>query len=221
VTIAELSVNIRNSPPPGINGREEYLQTAVIALFAGDGEELSLVFEKRNRKIRQGGEICFPGGRFDPGRDSSFEATALRETSEELGIPVDSIEVLGKLDTVLISTGTLVEPFAGHTRLPVERFRPNPDEVEEIITLPLSYFLHTRPEEYSLEVRLFPKVINPRTGNEDVLFPVEELGLPERYRGSWGGSRPKIYVFRTDFGVIWGLTARIIVDLCRRLGSFS
>jgi peroxisomal coenzyme A diphosphatase NUDT7 len=217
VTLSELSERLENSPPPGINGREEYRQTAVIALLAGEEQNLHLVFEKRSAKIRQGGEICFPGGRLDPEQDSSFVSAALRETSEEIGVPETSITILGELDTVLAPMGTLVEPFAGYTTVPPERFRPNPDEVEKIFTIPLSFFLHTSPEEYSAEIHLFSKVRDPRTGIEDLLFPVEELGLPERYRESWGGYRSKIYVFRTAEGVIWGLTARIVMDVCRRL----
>ena len=217
MTLSELSDRLKRSPSPGINGRDEYLQTAVIALLAGEGDDLALVFEKRSAKIRQGGEICFPGGRFDPQHDSSFMDTALRETSEELGIPESSIEVFGALDTVLAPMGTLVEAFVGRTDLAPEQFKPNPDEVERAFTVPLSFFLKTIPEEYAAELRLFPKTLNPATGEEDVLFPVEDLGLPERYRGSWGGRRSKIYVYRSGEGVIWGLTARIIMDLCRRL----
>jgi 8-oxo-dGTP pyrophosphatase MutT (NUDIX family) len=218
MTLSELSDRLKNSAPPDINGRDEYRQTAVIALLAGEGSDLQLVFEKRSAKIRQGGEICLPGGRLDPQQDSSFVGAAIRETSEEIGIPEDSIAVLGELDTVLAPMGTLVVPFAGYTTVPVESFRPNPDEVEKVFTIPLSFFLDTPPEEYSAELHLFPKVRNPHTGTEDLLFPVEELGLPDRYRESWGGYRSKIYVFRTPEGVIWGLTARIVMDLCRRLG---
>ncbi len=217
MTLSELSDRLRRSPPPGINGRDEYLQTAVLALLVGGDDDLRLVFEKRNANIRQGGEICFPGGRYDSEHDSSFLETALRETSEELGIPASSIEVFGPLDTVLAPMGTIVEAFVGRTSVAPDRFVPNPHEVETVFTVPLSYFLEVRPEEYAAEIRLFPTARNPATGTEEVLFPVEELGLPDRYRGSWGGRRSKIYVYRTDGGVIWGLTARIVMDLCRRL----
>lgn len=218
MTLAELTDRLKNSPLPDINGREEYLQTAVVALLVDGDNDLALVFEKRNAKIRQGGEVCFPGGRVDPEHDASYAHTAVRETSEELGVEEDAITLLGRLDTVLAPMGTLVEPFVGYTAVPPERFRPNPDEVEKVFTVPVSFFLDNPPEEYSAEIRLFPKVTDPGTGKEDLLFPALELGLPDRYHESWGGSRSRIYVFRTDEGVIWGLTARIVMDLCRRLG---
>jgi peroxisomal coenzyme A diphosphatase NUDT7 len=221
MTLGELSDRLKNSPLPDINGREEYLQTAVVALLVAEGNDLHLVFEKRNAKIRQGGEVCFPGGRLDPEHDASFAHTAIRETSEELGIEEAAITLLGSLDTVLAPMGTLVEPFVGYTTVSPDRFAPNPDEVEKVFTVPLSFFLDNQPEEYSAEIRLFPKVIDPSTGREDLLFPALELGLPERYHESWGGSRSKIYVFRTPEGVIWGLTARIIMDLRYRIGGRS
>ena len=43
------------------------------------------------------GEICFPGGRVDPG-DADNRAAALRETWEEVGIRPEHLAVLGALD---------------------------------------------------------------------------------------------------------------------------
>ena len=44
--------------------------------------EWNILFEVRNPGITQGGEICFPGGRVEPGEKPSD--AAVRETQEEL-----------------------------------------------------------------------------------------------------------------------------------------
>lgn len=49
----------------------------------------------------------FPGGKRDP-EDTSLYHTALRETSEELGISPDRVEFVGKLGEPEVSLGGLL-----------------------------------------------------------------------------------------------------------------
>ena len=73
--------------------------TAAVAvpLLEIDGED-HVVFTVRSNKLRrQPGEISFPGGHCEPNDKSSAHA-AMRECSEELGINLDQIELLGNLD---------------------------------------------------------------------------------------------------------------------------
>lgn len=71
--------------PPDIHERKLFFNSAVILpLIKVDGE-YHILFEKRSHHIPQGGEICFPGGRFSPELDQTYQDTALRETEEELG----------------------------------------------------------------------------------------------------------------------------------------
>jgi 8-oxo-dGTP pyrophosphatase MutT (NUDIX family) len=170
MTLSELSDRLQRSPSPDINGREEYLQTAVIALLVGEGDDLALVFEKRNANIRQGGEICFPGGRYDPRQDSTFRNTALRETSEELGIPVSSITVFGSLDTVLAPMGTLVEAFVGHTTLESAQ-SAQPGRSGESFHDTAFPFPGDGSRGIRRELRLFPKTLNPSTGERRFSSP--------------------------------------------------
>ena len=82
------------------------------------------------------GQISLPGGRRDPS-DSSLEATALRETEEEIGIPPASVRMLGRLDDeYVIVSNHLIAPFVGvldHEPI----FIPNPREVATIIEVAL------------------------------------------------------------------------------------
>lgn len=63
---------------------EDYFKAAVLVPLIEIEGELHFLFEKRAANIKQGGEICFPGGKFEI-TDSSSLAAAMRETQEELG----------------------------------------------------------------------------------------------------------------------------------------
>jgi len=63
-------------PIPGILGKEEYFNAAVLIPLMMINGEYHFLFEKRAAHIRQGGEVCFPGGEFDPEVDTSFQDTA-------------------------------------------------------------------------------------------------------------------------------------------------
>lgn len=69
---------------------------------------VTLVFTKRHDDLSSHpGQISFPGGSADPG-DKDLVATALRESFEELAIPIDQVEVIGGLEPM----GTFVSDFA-------------------------------------------------------------------------------------------------------------
>ena len=70
-----------------------------------------LLYEVRSSTIRQGGEVCFPGGHREAGE--TIVECALRETREELGINPAHIEVLGQLDYLYIRGDRLLYPVLG------------------------------------------------------------------------------------------------------------
>ena len=104
------------------------------------------------------GQISFPGGRAEP-EDADSVAAALRETEEEVGLPRDHVEVIGRLDTYLTSTGFEITPVVGLVRAPYP-MRVDPFEVAEVFELPLSFVLdrtnHRRDSrEYKGRLRHF------------------------------------------------------------------
>jgi 8-oxo-dGTP pyrophosphatase MutT (NUDIX family) len=216
--MTDLDILKKNLPAhPGIQFREEYVNTAVMVLLAFLDAEYHFVFQKRAANIRQNGEIGFPGG-VCQAEDKTAERTALRETVEEMGIPAGRISVVGRLDTLIAPMGAIVDPFVGVADIRgLEEFAPNPAEVAEVFSIPVSYFEANPPREYWTVLKTHPSVTDEKTGKEIVLFPAGELGLPERYHKPWGGMRHAIYVYEAGRRMIWGLTARLILDLTGRL----
>lgn len=201
---------------PRLEGEDEYLTSVVLLLLITIGGELNILFEKRSPLIRQGGEISLPGGGVVPD-DGTLEKTARRETAEEVGIPLERVRILGRLDSVLAPIGALVHVFVGYADVNRDEIIPNPREVEGVFFVPVSSFIDHEPEVYKVISEVRPYYVDPVTSAKTVLFPTKELGLPERYWNSWSGSEHNVYVYRTIGGTIWGITARIIRDFVSKL----
>jgi len=114
---------------------------AVMMLLYPKNEKTHLVLILRNSyKGVHSSQIAFPGGKQES-KDISFEATALRETYEEIGVPPDKMEVLMPFTQLFIPPSNfIVYPFLGICREEII-FIPNTNEVANIIELPLSDFL--------------------------------------------------------------------------------
>jgi 8-oxo-dGTP pyrophosphatase MutT (NUDIX family) len=109
---------------------------AVLVPLIEKPDGLSLVFTLRPRHMLQhGGQVSFPGGRVDPADPGRWD-TALREADEELAIPRDAVEPLGRLDDLVTITGYHVTPWVGLVA-PDVTIRPSPAEVEDWFTVPL------------------------------------------------------------------------------------
>ncbi len=98
------------------------------------------LFTKRTDTVEHHkGQISFPGGGQHP-EDGNLWVTAIRETEEEIGVPQESIRLLGALPRMVTVTDFDVSPFVGAIPYPVT-FRPEAGEVESILEIPLSYLL--------------------------------------------------------------------------------
>jgi len=216
--LTELELLLKKLPSqPGIHSREEYINTAVLILLILMNGEYHFIFQKRAPHIRQSGEICFPGGIYRV-EDGTRQQTAIRETVEELGIPSEKIRIIGVLDTMLAPMGATVDAFVGVADLKsLDEIIPNGDEVELVFTVPVSFFENYEPQKYEAIIKIHPTILDEKSGKEVVLFPTKELGLPDRYAKPWGGMRHTIYVYKVKQGIIWGITARFIVDFVKKL----
>lgn len=100
------------SMPPQVPGNAR--NSAVLSLLFPVAGILQLVLIQRTEDGgRHSGQVGFPGGRHEP-EDSSFEATALRETQEEIGLDPAGIQILGALTPLYIPVSNfIVHPFVG------------------------------------------------------------------------------------------------------------
>ncbi|MBN1994574.1 MAG: CoA pyrophosphatase [Anaerolineae bacterium] len=110
--------------------------------------ELHLVLIRRpNYPGVHSGQISFPGGRRE--KEETYQATALRETMEEIGVLPETVEVIGPLSSLYTAPSNFcIYPFVAFSSTrPV--FRPDPKEVAELIETPLGLLLNpaTRQEE--------------------------------------------------------------------------
>jgi 8-oxo-dGTP pyrophosphatase MutT (NUDIX family) len=135
----------RRMAPPGVRmpaAEVEPRQAAVLVLVFPKDDVLHLVLTRRHDKLRgHSGQVSFPGGRCDP-EDPTFESTALREACEEIGICHNTpLEILGRLSTTYIPPSNFsVVPVVAYTPSDLD-FVPNPDEVDEIFTVPLHHLI--------------------------------------------------------------------------------
>ena len=147
-------LRMATEPRPGHRAYFEVEKTCLkagvlVLLYEKDGELFLLLTRRTELILHHPGQISFPGGEQHPGE--SLEATALREAAEELGVDLGPVRVLGKLTPLFIPPSNYcIYPTVAF--LPgAPRFIPQPDEVAEILEVPVSHL--AAPENRRLEAR--------------------------------------------------------------------
>lgn len=121
----------------------------LIAVQMRNGSPHILLTKRASHLKHHPGQIAFPGGKADPS-DFDLSQTALREAQEEVGLPPETVEVLGHLPYHETVTGFQVTPVLA---LITKDFtiQPEQGEVEEVFYVPLSHVLD--PHKFSIEGR--------------------------------------------------------------------
>lgn len=127
---------------PDRSGIPDDVRPAAVLITVYPREDIwHTVFIRRKLKAhdRHSGQISFPGG----GRegDETLEETALRESNEEIGSPLETMHIIGQLTALHVPVSNyLVHPFVAYTHH-MGRLSPQESEVAEIIEVPLQELL--------------------------------------------------------------------------------
>ena len=148
----------------------------------GNAWHTVLIQRTTNPRDRHSGQVSFPGGSWDD-RDGELSNVALREAEEEVGVPQQYVEIIGRLTELYIPVSNfLVHPFVGVLH-GLANFHPQPGEVETILTPALSIF--RSPDRR--------KVSDVRVGEEGLVLK-------------------NVPYFDVDGHMVWGATAMIISE---------
>jgi len=191
---------------PSILGEQNFSKYAILLPLIEKKDETHILFEVRSMNLRnQPGDICFPGGKIDQS-DRTAKHTAIRETSEELGIPATHIYDIIPLDYIVSHFGRIIYPYMGRV-INYGPMSPNPYEVEEIFTVPLSYFLQTEPKAYKVDFQVLP----------EKNFPYDLIIGGKNY--DWQTRHINELFYEYGDKVIWGLTAKILTHFITLLSN--
>ena len=129
----------------------------------------------------------------------------MRETGEELRVEKEQISVLGPGDIFVSPFDTIIYPFIGELRNYGDTF--NPEEVAEVLAVPIDFFLQNPPETYQ------GTIVSQLPGD----FPYERIPGGENY--PWASGTHEVLFYQYRHQLIWGITAYIVqstAELIRR-----
>jgi 8-oxo-dGTP pyrophosphatase MutT (NUDIX family) len=185
--------------PARVIADEGSRRAAVAAVFREAPEGVELLFIRRAEHPADpwSGQIGFPGGGEEPG-DVDLEETAVRETREELGLDLlarPGAARIGPLDEVRARARTHIAP------------------------------LTIRPFAFRLGGSERP-LLSPNAEVERAFWmPLSHLGDPAR-RAWYDAHRAEVPlrfpgVDCGDYGILWGLTHYMMVEILVRLGVLA
>jgi len=203
--VKEKLLRLVNDRKERIIGSEVSIEAAIFICMCKIKGVDYFILEKRSPNIRQGGEISFPGGKVEK-TDEDPQETALRETSEELGIALDKIDIYGKYGVVLNPLGLIIHCYFGYINIEkLEELNPQISEIERLIIVPFEYFWKTIPLIEEIAVENIPN------------SNIKNMDIPSKYRNPWRVASRKIYFYNYKNDVIWGITGGIIYDFISSL----
>jgi len=113
-----------------------------IVLYLKDNEwHFPLIVRSENERDRHSGQISLPGGKREE-MDQDFTETAIRETSEEIGLEKHYVRIIRELSPIYIPPSNFyVYPYISYTKKNPE-FILQQSEAVEVIEFPITSFLN-------------------------------------------------------------------------------
>jgi 8-oxo-dGTP pyrophosphatase MutT (NUDIX family) len=142
----------------GMVAQNRLRDAAVLIPVVDRGDEATVLLTQRAETLRShSGQVAFPGGRIDLA-DASAEDAALRETFEEIGLPAELIEVIGRMPDYVTGSGYRIVPVLGIVQ-PGFELVINDAEVDAVFEVPLGFLMnaanHKRESRIWLERERF------------------------------------------------------------------
>ncbi|MFL2105965.1 NUDIX hydrolase [Desemzia sp. FAM 23991] len=177
--------------PKALHVKREYAVLIPIIMVKGFPH---ILYEVRSQHISQPGDTSFPGGKVELGE--SYQEAAVRETIEELQIPGESIQVIGEMDFI-VQNNSIIHSFIGEIKgIDIKDIVWN-EEVAEVYTVPLRYFMKNEPDYYSVDMMMnYPKD-----------FPYDRIPNGKNYK--FRHARNQIAFYNLDDHYLWGFTASL------------
>jgi len=156
------------------SGQLHYHESAVLILLFPYREQIQICLIRRPGTMKNhAGQIAFPGGKREK-EDADLIRTALREAYEEIGVPGESVEIIGELTSVYVQvSGFLIKPVLGWLK-EKPLLKIDASEVDEVIFISL--------EELADQENRCEKWIDTRTG------PVSAPGFEINGSFIWGAT---------------------------------
>ena len=160
-----------------------------------DGE-WHILFEHRANGISQAGDAAFPGGRVEVGEE--FEQAAVRETTEELGLSPDKIDVVGEMDYIVMGK-RIISCYVGELAIEsLDDLTLNKYEVDHVFTIPLRELKTMAPDVHY--------VAHHQQVADD--FPFNLIPGGKQYNFSRSEQR-EILFYNIQGEHLWGMTAKL------------
>ncbi len=185
----QILYKIKGHQPNIIGDQKQF--AVFLPLFKID-DQYHVLYEVRADHISQAGETSFPGGAIEPGETPKI--AAVRETSEELNIPVDWIDVWHELD-YFVSEWAIVHCFVGEIKnIAINSLQPN-EEVDYVFSIPLADLLEEDP--------IIKSVNYQPLANDD--FPFELINHGREY--PFRHLKHALTMYQLPDEKLWGMTA--------------
>ncbi len=171
-TLNGLRRRLRARVRKGLELAPSWNRAGVLVPLVPREEHFDLLLTRRTETVlAHKGQISFPGGQQESG-DETLLDTALRETSEEIGLEPHRVTMLGELDDVLTAvSGFVITPYVGVVSGGVGDLRPAPQEVKDVLLVPVDRL--REPGAHQSDTRIVdgkPVEMHSYTVGEDVIW---------------------------------------------------